>query len=89
MSAESPLHPIQSEKVQHVLGMDGDAVHPDLWASVAKLDKCCTVHFHRVGEPRVWRVVVKRAEETVTVEDIALARAITAAVLAAEERGWP
>lgn len=71
---------------------ESDAVHPDLWAKVARLDQCCDVHFERFGDPldRRWRVVIRNSDNPpVVAEDESLPRAMTAALLAAEARGWP
>jgi hypothetical protein len=68
--------------------MESDAAHPDLWAKVAKLNRWCTVEFHRVGEPRLWQVVLTKGQESITQRDVSLARVLAAALRAAEERGW-
>ena len=68
--------------------MELDAVHPDLWAKIAELDKTCTIHFQRVGEPRRWEFVIERDGERIAMEDMTLVRAMTAALLAAQSRGW-
>jgi hypothetical protein len=65
-----------------------DAVHPDLWARFAKLEQKCNVHFARIGEPRRWSVVIGHDGEEIRTEDVALARALTAALMAAESKGW-
>ena len=68
-----------------------DAVQLDLWTKFAALDQCCRVFITRHGEPgnpRVWRIQVIRGDQILTFDDISLLRAMTAAVLGAESRGW-
>lgn len=68
-----------------------DAVHPDLWTKVAALDQCCRVFITRhgdPGQPRVWRVRVVKDDDALAVDDASLVRVLTAAVLAADARGW-
>ena len=68
--------------------MDLDGVGPELWARFAKLEQCCHVHSSRVGEPRVWQVVVGNGAEHIRMQDVVLGKALERALRAAEESGW-